>query len=59
MPDLANLVASLQGAVSVDDVVNLLASAIMVGVPFVLGWFAVRKTFSVFQSAVRKGRARV
>ena len=59
MPNLDNLIWTLQGAVSVDDVVNLLASCLIIAVPFILGWMGVRKVWGVFTSAVTRGRARV
>ena len=59
MPGMANLIATLEGAVTVEEVINLLASVLVIAIPFILGWMGVRKVWGIFTSAVTRGRARV
>lgn len=55
--EISAFVEALTGAVAVGDVVTLLASIVGIGLGFVLMWFAVRKAYKMFISALTKGRA--
>ena len=55
--DVSAFTSALSSAVSVGDVVTLLASIVSVGIGFILMWFAVRKAYRMFMSAVTKGKA--
>lgn len=57
--DVSAFTSALTGAVSVADVVTLLASIVGVGIGFVLAWFAVRKAYKMFMSAVTKGKTSI
>lgn len=57
--DISAFTTALTGAVSVADVVTLLASIIGIGMGFVLMWFAVRKAYKMFTSALTKGKASI
>lgn len=57
--DISAFTTALTGVVSVADVVTLLASIVGVGAGFVLAWFAVRKAYRMFMSAVTRGRASI
>lgn len=54
--DVSAIITALQAAVSASDVVALLASIIVVGIPFVLVWFGARTVVSMFQTALTTGR---
>lgn len=57
--DISAFTTALTSAVSVSDVVTLLASLVGVGIGFVLMWFAVRKAYRMFTGALTKGRASI
>ena len=57
--DIGAFTSALTGAVSVGDVVGLLASVVGVGIGFVLAWFGMRKGYKMFMSAVTKGKASI
>lgn len=57
--DIGAFTSALTGAVSVGDVVGLLATIIGVGMGFILMWFGVRKVYSMFTSALTKGKAKI
>lgn len=50
---------ALTTAVAVSDVVTLLASIVGIGMGFVLMWFAVRKAYRMFISALTRGKASI
>lgn len=54
--DISAFTSALTGAVSVADVVQLLASVVGIGFAFVLMWFGVRKALRMFVSALTKGK---
>lgn len=54
--DVSAFTSALTNAISVGDVVGLLASIVGVGIGFVLAWFAMRKAYKMFIGAVTKGR---
>lgn len=57
--DVSAFTTALTSAVSVGDVVTLLGSVVAVGIGFVLAWFAMRKAYKMFMSAVTKGKASI
>lgn len=54
--DLSAVTTALTNAVSVSDVVSVIATGIGVAVPFVLTWFAIRYIYRKFTSALKGGR---
>lgn len=57
--DIGAFTTALSSAVSVGDVVTLLASIVGIGIGFVLMWFAVRKAYRMFTTALTKGKASI
>lgn len=57
--DISAFLTALTGAVTVADVVSLLASLVGVGMAFILAWFGVRKAYKMFMSALTKGKASI
>ena len=57
--DISAFTGALTSAVSVGDVVALLASIVGIGFGFILAWFGVRKAWKMFTSALTKGRASI
>ena len=57
--DIGAFTSALTGAVSVGDVVGLLASIVGIGFTFILAWFGVRKAYKMFMSALTKGKASI
>lgn len=57
--DIGAFTQALSSAVSVGDVVTLLASVVGIGFAFILMWFGVRKAYRMFVSALTKGRASI
>lgn len=53
---LQPIVDALETAVSAQDIVDLVATGIAIGVPFLITWFAVRYIWRKFTSAVKGGR---
>lgn len=57
--DVSQFTSALSSAVSVGDIVGLLASIVGIGITFVLVWFGCRKAWKMFIGAVTKGRASI
>lgn len=47
---------ALTGAITVADVMGMLASLVTVGVAFVLAWWGCRKAVSAFMAAFKSGK---
>lgn len=54
--DVSAIQTALTGAISPEQIVTLLATAIGAGIGLVLVWFGARKLVSVVMSALKKGR---
>ena len=57
--DLSPVTTALTNAVSVGDIITLLASILTFGLPFVFMWFGIRKVIRIFRSAVMGGHISV
>lgn len=57
--DISAFTSALTGAVSVGDVVTLLASIVGIGFSFILAWWGIRKAYRMFTSALTKGKASI
>jgi hypothetical protein len=57
--DLSPVTTALTSAITPAQIINLLASIVAFGLPFVLMWFGVRKVIKIFKSAVMKGKITV
>jgi hypothetical protein len=57
--DLSPVITALTSAITPAQIINLLASIVAFGLPFVLMWFGVRKVIKIFKSAVMKGKITV
>ena len=57
--DIRAFLTALTGAVSVGDVVTLLASVVGIGFSFILMWFGIRKAWNMFTKALTKGKASI
>lgn len=57
--DFSPFITALTGAITVTQLLAVLASIVGVGMSFVLMWFGVRKAVGAFTAAVFGGRIRV
>lgn len=53
---LQPIVSALQGAITVQDIVNLFASGVVVALPLILVWFGARWIYRRFTNAVQGGQ---
>lgn len=53
--DFSPVITALTTAVTPAQIINLLASVIAFGIPFVFMWFGIRKVIKIFRSAVMGG----
>lgn len=56
--DLSSFITALTGSITVSQVLTILASIIGIGMTFVLMWFGVRKSISIFMKAFKNGTVR-
>jgi len=53
---LSPIVAALQGAITVTDIVNLFTSGVTIALPLILVWFGARWVYRRFTNAVQGGQ---
>ena len=57
--DMTAYIDALTGAITISDIITVLASVVGVGMTFFLGWLGVRKATRTFTTAVSKGNIKI
>lgn len=57
--DMSTYIEALTGAITIGDIITVLASVVGVGMTFFLGWLGVRKATRTFTTAVSKGNIKI
>ena len=57
--DFSPIITALTSAVTPANIIELVASIVAFGIPFVFMWFGMRKVVKIFKSAVMGGRITV
>lgn len=57
--DFSSIINILKGAITVEQLLTVIGSVMVVGVPFVVAWFGVRKLTRIFFGALTRGKLSV